>query len=384
MRILHVITSLSMGGAERSLFNLLAGLGANADHEVVSLLDDGAYGDKVRELGIPVQALGLRRGLPGPSAVARIRALVRRSNPDLIQGWMYHGNLASYLAGRLAPGVPEVVWNVRHSLYGLKKERPMTRHVIRVNRLLSQRVTAIVYNSHLSRQQHEAFGFAGTHGKVIPNGINVNQFRPVPDRAARTREELGIAVGTPLIAHVARFHPMKNHAGFLRAAVYVVERMPDVHMLLVGRDVTFDNSVLSSLVPDSLRSRFHLMGERVDVQDLMQVATVFCQSSLWGEAFPNVLGEAMACQVPCVATDVGDSAAIVGDTGIVVTPGNSNALADALVEMLAKSDAERLTLGQAARRRVEDYYALPKIVEQYAEFYRDLMTASRGAEGQIL
>jgi glycosyltransferase involved in cell wall biosynthesis len=297
--------------------------------------------------------------------------LVKKLRPDVIQGWMYHGNFAANVAGWLAPGRPIVAWNVRQSLYSLAEEKLLTSHVIKANRRLSARADAIVYNSHLSRRQHEAFGFSPDRGRVIPNGFDLEQFRPAVDRGGDLRRELGIPAGARLIGHVARFHPMKDHAGFVRAAVSVAQLFEDVQVMLAGWEVTENNEALSCLVPDVLRNRFHFLGEREDVATLMQAMDIFCQSS-WSEAFPNVLGEAMACQTPCVATDVGDSAVVVADTGIVVPPRNGDAMVAGLLAMLSKSEAERRALGRAARARVEANYALPRIVAQYANLYEQL------------
>ncbi|MEX0382536.1 glycosyltransferase [Spiribacter sp. 1M153] len=370
--ILHVITGLSTGGAERALFNVLSGGLANRFHSsVVSLRDEGRIGPRIRELGIPVHSLGMRAGMPTPGAIARLRRVISATGPDMIQGWMYHGNLGASLAACLAPGSPAIAWNVRHSLYELQAEKFLTRQVIRANRLLSRRVDSIIYNSRLSRGQHELFGFDDAPGVVIPNGFDLARLAANPEASTAVRAELGIPSDSLVVGHVARFNPMKDHASFLRAAVRVSQTNPTARFLLVGREVSPENPELAGIVPPGLLERFAFAGERRDVDRLMQAMDVFCLSS-WSEAFPNVLGEAMACGVPCVATDVGDSRDIVGDSGLMVPPRDSEALADALVSLLAKEPAERLALGQAARRSIEQRYALPRMVERYAELYRGI------------
>lgn len=372
MRILHVITGLSTGGAERALFNVLAGgLGKAADVAVVSLRDEGTFGPRIRKLGVPVYSLGIMTGVPGLGAIARLRALLRELQPDVIQGWMYHGNLAASVASRLLPVRPAVAWNIRQSLYSLEGEKRLTRQVIRANRWLSTRADAIVYNSRLSRQQHEGFGFAGNRSRVIPNGFDLAAFRPNCEAGIATRRTLSLSEDVLVVGHVARFHPMKDHATFLRAAVQVAAEEPRARFLLVGREVNLGNPALAGIVPLDLMGRFTFLEERHDVPTLMQAMDVFCQSS-WSEAFPNVLGEAMASAVPAVATDVGDSADIVGDTGIVVPPSDSAALARGVMAMLKKPDSERRALGRAARGRIEANYALPQIVDLYRDLYEAL------------
>jgi glycosyltransferase involved in cell wall biosynthesis len=374
MKVLHIITSLSTGGAEHALYNVLSGgLAKSGQAVVVSLRDEGTYGQHLIGLGVPVYTLEIRRGLPGLKAITLLRRLVREFQPDVIQGWMYHGNLAASLAGRMAPGYPAVAWNVRHSLYSLADEKFLTQQVIRMNQRLSSRVDAILYNSHISRKQHEVFGFAQARGRVISNGFDVDVIHPSSTTRGSTLCAMSIPKSAQVIGHVARFHPMKDHATFLKAAVQVAIKLPQVRFLVVGRGVDLVNPALVGIVPTHLVDRFHFLGERDDVPVLMQAMDVLCTSSAWGEAFPNVLGEAMATGIPCVATDVGDSSVIIGDTGIVVPPSDSQALAQGLLAMLSKTGDERQALGSAARQRVVANYTLPTIVNEYKELYAALM-----------
>lgn len=373
MNLLHIITGLGTGGAERALTALLAGgLAGRFECAVLSLADEGTMGTHIQALGVPVYTLGMRAGMPGPGALWRLRHHLRALRPDVIQGWMYHGNLASSLAARLAPGRPGLVWNVRQSLYDLCNEKRLTQQVIRANRMLSRHPSALIYNSRLSREQHERFGFNARRGVVIPNGFDLSRLRPDSEVGATVRREFRVEPQALIVGHVARFHPMKDHVGFLRAAVDVARRVPQARFLLVGREVSPDNPALAGIIPADLLSRFIFTGEQRDVTRLMQTMDVLCSSS-WSEAFPNVLGEAMACGVPCVATDIGDSASIVGETGLVVPPSDSTELAKALTVMLEKSSSERFALGLEARRRVHEEYSLDNIVDRYSELYKTVV-----------
>ncbi len=372
MRILHIITGLSTGGAERALYNLLSGgLSQRFDCAVLSLGGEGKFGALIRDLGVPVETLQMQAGLPVLSSIYRLRQQVRLFRPDIIQGWMYHGNLAASLAVWMAQGHPALVWNVRHCLYSLSSEKRLTRKVIRANRATSSCSQTIIYNSQLSREQHESFGFVRERGMVIPNGFDLDCQKPDLSTGEVVRRELGLPAKALVIGHVARYHPMKDHANFLRAAVDMARCVPGVRFLLVGREVTPDNPVLAGIVPRELMARFTFAGERDDVYRLMSSMDVFCVSS-WSEAFPNVLGEAMACGVPCVTTDVGDSAAIVGETGLVVPPSDSSALAQALTDMAEKSSGQRRALGGAARDRIAVHYSLESIAVRYAQLYEGL------------
>ena len=140
---------------------------------VISLMDEGTIGSQIKELEVPVTIMNMPHGRPTFKGITKLRKVVRKFQPDIIQGWMYHGNLAASLSCALTPGCPALAWNIRHSLYDLEHEKPMTRQVIRANRFFSSAADVLLYNSHLSRPQHEGFGFASVNGQVIPNGIEV-------------------------------------------------------------------------------------------------------------------------------------------------------------------------------------------------------------------
>jgi glycosyltransferase involved in cell wall biosynthesis len=178
---------------------------------------------------------------------------------------------------------------------------------------------------------------------------------------------------------IARFDPQKNHAGFLKAAGALHRRMPQVHFVMAGKRVDSDNTALmQSITAADLGANVHLLGLRDDMPKLMAALDVLASSSVYGEGFPNVLGEAMACGVPCVVTDVGDSIGIVGNTGRGVAPDDMQGLASALEELLTLPPSERAALGRRARERVATHFEIGKVVQQYQEFY-ELLLADAGA-----
>jgi len=378
LKVVHVITGLATGGAERALYNLLqGGLNTGFSNHVISLSDAGTMGSQIEALGVPVATLGMQGGRPSLAGLLKLRAVIKALHPDLIQGWMYHGNLAATLARSMSSERPALVWNIRQSLYQIGNEKLLTRQVIRANRLFSESPDALLYNSQLSRYQHEVFGFVANAGQVIPNGIDLQRFSFSEVARQRVRTELAIPTEALVVGHVARLHPMKDHANFLQAAQTIALHYPNAHFILSGRDVCLDNANLKQKIPTSLQNRFHLLGERSDVADLMNAMDVLTLCSAWGEGFPNVLGEAMAVGVPCVATDVGDSALVIGDCGVVIAPRDKTALASGIESLLALPVTERRLLGQRARRRIEDKFTLGAIVEQYAALYKTIILGKR-------
>jgi glycosyltransferase involved in cell wall biosynthesis len=379
LKIIHIISSLSTGGAERALFNLLqGGLAEKFECHVVSLGDGGTIGPLIERLGVPVTTLNMGAGQLSLSALLNLRRVVREYQPDIIQGWMYHGNLAAVAARYLVRRRAIVGWNVRHSLYDLSLEKPMTQKVIRTGRFLSASVDSLLYNSNISRLQHEDFGFSRDSGQVIPNGINVEQFSRSSGSRDQQRAFLGIPTEAKVVGHIARFHPMKDHAAFLRAAVDLACQYPETHFLLIGREVSIENKPFQQLIPAQVRNRFHLLGERSDIPELMSAMDIFCLSSAWGEGFPNVIGEAMATGLPCVATDVGDSAIVIGDTGVVVARQIGKALAAGIESLLTMRPDDRHRLGSSARARIKENYELGAIVRQYVALYEEIVRRKRG------
>jgi glycosyltransferase involved in cell wall biosynthesis len=373
LSIVHLISGLSTGGAERALYNLLrGGLTKRFDCSVISLRDKGSYGDRIDALGVPVNTLEMHRTKGLFTAAFRLRGIISRLRPQIVQGWMYHGNLAATFASYISSYRTAVVWNIRHSLYDISAEKKSMQYVIRGNKTFSSRANAIIYNSSMSKIQHESYGFAKCDGRVIPNGFDLRELAFNKEIRHGVRSRLGIGAREFVIGHVARFHPMKDHAGFLRSAVLLAQRDRSVCFLLLGRDVNLANPALAGIVPPEFENRFIALGERTDAYEVMQAMDILCCSSAWGEAFPNVLGEAMALGIPCVATDVGDSAEIIGNTGRIVPPSDVEALANSMLEMLAMSQEQRMLLGSSARSRVETKYDLSDIVTQYGELYKTL------------
>ena len=372
IKIIHIITGLNTGGAERALYNLLASdFGSKYDCSVISLIDEGTYGIKIRALGIPVHVINMRADFCIFNSIILLRNVIKKIAPDIIQGWMYHGNLAATLARYFCDGVV-IAWNVRHSLYELKTENFTTRQIIKANRLLSGKADAIFYNSRVSQFQHESFGFDSKHSIYNPNGFDTNILKPSLEKKGAVRSKLGISDEDTVIGHVARYHPMKDHASFIKAAIMVMLERPDVVVLMIGRGVRAGTSFLLSDLPETLISRFYFLGERSDVYDLMQSMDGFCLSSAWGEGFPNVLGEAMSMSVPCITTDIADSSEVVGETGIVVPPCEPKKLAEAIFTFLNLSSSEKFALGQAARQRIEEKYLMQINIECYEAAYEKL------------
>ena len=367
MKIIHIITDLDTGGAEIMLHKLLSSLHDEAlNSSVVSLMGRGKITGRIEALGIKVETLEMEKGaLPSWQTINRLKQFIRDFNPDIIQGWMYHGNIAATMAVFLLDPMHRKVklfWNVRQTLYDVHNEKTQTRWLINLGRWLSYLPYSIIYNSNLSAEQHCNAGYSSKKTEIIPNGFDLQQFRPDQNRRQQLRKELGFSNKALLIGHISRLHPMKDHATFLRAIDRVTEYISicsdkEVLFLLVGHGVTSDFSKNPAI---------HFLGERSDIPRIMSTLDVVVSSSAWGEGFPNVIGEAMASGVPCVVTDVGDSAHIVGKYGLVCSVGDDQCMAESIMQLVENLEG-RKAMGKQARQRIKDNYSMDKIKNQYLE-----------------
>jgi len=341
---------------------------------VISLVDRGALRERIEGLGIAVYTTGMKPGLPSPLGLWRLVRLMRRLKPDLVLGWMYHSCLAAQLANFFLPQRAPVLWSIHYSISSLASEKRLTAAVIRVCALLSKLAAHIIFVSQASQAQHKPLGYCLDKSCVIPNGINVAEFVPSGESRRSVRSELGLAEDALLIGLMGRYHPMKDHANFLKAAALISKRYPETHFLLIGRGVDDENPVLRRQIQATgLGRQTHLWGERNDMPRLAAALDVFSLSSAFGESFPNVIGEAMACEVSSVVTDVGDAAWIVGDAGRVVSPRDPRALADAWQEMIDIGPAGRTALGRAGRGRVIERFTLESVVARYDALYETVL-----------
>jgi glycosyltransferase involved in cell wall biosynthesis len=374
IKLCLIITDLNIGGAETMLLKLLQGLDRQRFSPVViSLTTQGVIGPRLVALGIPVTALNMRTGRPSPWHFWALVRQLRKSAPDVVHTWMYHADLLGGLAARLA-GVWALAWGIRHSNLDPEHNKRSTLLVVKACALLSRWVPRRVLTcSERARTIHVAAGYCADKMVYVANGFDLTRF--VPDAAARAalRAELGLDAGTPLVGLVARDDPQKNHLGFVQAAAQVHAALPQCHFVLAGQGIDASHQILGEAIAHAgLQRRFHLLGRRDDVPRLMASLDVLASPS-HGEAFPNVLGEAMACGVPCVVTDVGDSAEIVGDTGWVVAADDMDAMARDLLTVLQMPAEQRRALGGTARARVQAHYELGDVTRRYEDFYNSLL-----------
>jgi len=373
LRVVHLITELNTGGAEQMLCKVATRMNRTRFRcVVVSMSDRGTLGEKISEHGIPVFHLGMAPGRPGVGGLLKLCSLLRKGRAHILQTWLYHADLAGILAGKMT-GVPRVIWGIRCSDMDLKNYRFLSTLTVRLGAFLSPLADAIVVNSEEGKRVHQGMGYHARRMCVIPNGFDTRSFHPDPEARDGLRRELGLDREAFLIGLVARFDPMKDHGTFLRAASILCSRRENVHFALVGKGMLPGNRQIAGWLGAGLQGRVHLLGPREDMPRLTAALDIAVNSSAYGEGFSNSIGEAMACGVPCVVTDVGDARRIVGDTGIVVAPGDPEAMADAWGRLLGMGGDRRGRLGEKARDRIEESFSIDRVVSRFEQLYETLV-----------
>lgn len=364
-RVAFVVSGLGAGGAEHMLYKLVEAARSRSTHMmVVSLRDEGMFGERIRAAGAEVVCCHLNR----PAGLFRLFtaiAALRAFRPTVIQGWMYHGNLLASLLYRLVPGRPKLFWSIRQTLYSIETEPPPLRKIIRLLAWMSGRVRAVIYNSSLSARHHQAVGIRSRADLIIPNGFDLSRYRPDPGRRKALRERFGIG-DELLVGLVARVHPMKDHAGFAAAAALVSKAIPGARFVIAGEG-TDKPEIRALLEARGIFGKTICMGRVTHTEELYPALDLLVLSSAWGEGWPNVVGEAMACGVVAVGTDVGETGNVIGDTGFVVEASNAPALAAACMRVLQKPAETRMVLGSVARKRIRSHFDIHAVFERYAQ-----------------
>jgi len=374
--IVHVISGLGDGGAEAVLYRLCVNENTMA-HRVISLTNDGKYGDLLRDHGIEVVALEMPRGRITISGIFRLWWLLIRARPAAVQTWMYHADLVGGVLARMAR-VPEVYWGIRHTGLEINDVKRSTIYVAKICARLSCWIpSVIVCCAEKAKEVHRKFGYCSEKLRVIPNGYDAATF--LPNDAGRDLLRKTWSVGNfPLIGMVGRFDPLKDHRNLFEALSILKKKEINFRCILVGRDVNYENDKISGWIKEfGLSNDIVLLGQRSDIPEVMAALDIHILSSS-SEAFPNVVAEAMISGTPCVTTDVGDAALIVGETGWVVPPSDTNALASGIADALEafKNKKEWELRCQLAQRRIRDNFSLEKMISRYRNLWNREWSAS--------
>ena len=373
IKIMHLITGLGVGGAEAMLIKLLSNMDRGRyENVVVSMTGLGTTGLQIRDLGFSVYSLEMKRGIPSPRGILELYQLIRHEKPSILHTWMYHANLLGWIVAKISFKLP-IIWGIRCSVKNYRDYSLLTLITAKIGAILSCWTDIILINSHIGYKKHIEIGYSKKRMKIIPNGFDPDALPSGENFREKLRMDLGLPLKTILIGMVARYHREKGHLNFLKAAVHLAATDLKAAFVMVGKDVDENNKLFSSFIKEySLSGRIFLLGERDDVPAIYAGLDIVTSAS-HGEGFPNVVGEAMAAGIPCVVTDAGDSAKIVGETGFVVPVNDPIALSSAWRKLIEMGEGRRIKLGKAARKRIEDNYSIKKITNDFEDIYMEVV-----------
>lgn len=371
MRILHIITGLNNGGAEAVLYRLVTNDNQNI-HQVIALMDKGLYGERLTNSGIPVYALNMPKSWMTIKGIVQLFHLMRSIKPDVVQTWMYHADLLGGIVARFA-GVKIVVWGIRGP-FDRRRTKLSTKITIYLCALFSRFIPrVIVSNSVHAAKVHVKTGYSSHKLVNIPNGYLFEQFQPDETARDMVLHEFNLKRDVVLLGMVARFDPYKDHENLFAALLAIAQRGRQAICLLVGSGMNNSNEYVVQLVRKyGIEAMVKLIGPLDDIPKIMSALNLHVLSSA-AESFPNVLAEAMACGTPCVTTDVGDAALIIGDTGWIVPRSDPIALADAIIGAMEemknydKWNARRV----ACRKHIIENYSLETMIKKYNRVWND-------------
>ncbi len=369
--VLHVITGLAVGGAEMALYRLIRQFDGSAyAHTVVALTPGGGMYPRFTEAGIGLVVLDVRRS-PFLHMLRLVR-LIRTLRPDIVQTWLYHADFLGGLAARLA-GNRNVIWGIRTTDVngGCARSTTLLRQACA---WLSRRVPhTIVCVAEAARRSHCAVGYDAGRMVVVANGFDLAALGAGHAQRDALRAACGFASGDVVLGTLGRFNLDKDHANFVAAAARLAGLHPRLRFLMVGKDLDSGNTELMGWIAAAgLVGRFVLLGERADVAACLSAMDIFCLSSRT-EAFPNVVGEAMAMGLPCVATDVGDVGILMGDTGVIVPRSDPEALAVGVAGLVARGPAYCTQMGNRARERIHAVFTMDGVRRRFESIYENVV-----------
>ncbi|OGB22469.1 MAG: glycosyl transferase [Burkholderiales bacterium RIFCSPLOWO2_02_FULL_57_36] len=373
--VLHVISGLEVGGAEMALYRLiLQSRGSAYTHTVIALTPEGGMYERFCAAGIELIVLDFRRA--PISQFLLLYRLMRKIRPDIVQTWLYHADMLGGLAARMA-GNRNVIWGIRAT----DVDGGCARSTVLVRRLCASTSRwmphTIVCVAEAARRAHALAGYDAARMVVVANGFDLSCLTATQDQRALLRTQCGFSAEDMVVGTLGRFNADKDHANFVLAAGQLARRHDRLYFLMVGTNLDSDNQDLMRWIAETgYPNRFVLLGERADVPVCLAAMDIFCLSSRT-EAFPNAVGEAMAMELPCVSTDVGDVAVLMAGTGVLVPKANPGALAQGVAGLLAMGGDTRRQLGRRAKARIHAEFTMERTRKRFEGIYENVTAGSK-------
>ncbi|MES3016270.1 MAG: glycosyltransferase [Bacteroidota bacterium] len=370
--ILHIITGLEDGGAEAVLYRLITN-DSSCKHTVISLMGPGKYGPLLAQKGFTVYSLNMRKGHVTRTGLTFIWECLQNNKYDILQTWMYHADLVGGIIGRFA-GITQIYWCIHNSTLVRGQTHWKTLMVTKLCAALSYVVPKkIISCAQRAIEANVSQGYAASKFCLVPNGYDLSLFKPDIFKRKTLREKWQIGDSAFLIGIVARFDPQKDILNLIKALGLVKKRGIDFHLMMVGVGMESSNEELRGWINSSeIEERVILLGQQDNIPEIMNGLDLLTLSSKYGEAFPNVLCEAMACGTPCIATNVGDVSVIISDYGWVVPPESPDLLANAIIQASDEWKDQLLWASkkEEARRHIEENFSIQTMVASYHKVWK--------------
>jgi len=368
-KIVHIISGLQVGGAERSLYNICnSSLNDSFKQYIICLGNRGYYSQKIEEIGLEIYHVNFS-SWHFVKSVTKFIIILKKISPDIIQGWMNHGNFTSILALLILNFKPIIYWNIRQSFYKNKNDLFYTKFLFLFNILFSRIPKKIIINSNISKIQLQNFGFNIDSFKFIPNGFDPNYW--VRDLSFRElkRENLGIENLDFVIGYVGRYHPMKNIILLLKAFEIISINFPNSKLVIIGHKEDDFNKFEKQIFDKIPNNQIILLNQMYDINKYYSLFDLFTLCSV-SEGFPNVLGEAMSCELCCISTNVGEAPALLQDVGFIIPVDDLDALVSKMTNCIENLEMTK-NMGILARNKIVKTYSLQNTVNQYINLYTD-------------
>jgi glycosyltransferase involved in cell wall biosynthesis len=373
-RVVLLIRSLNCGGAERQLVELAKALVRNSiEVTVVTFYEGGPIWDELhRSRSVALRSLSKRGRWDNLRTFTMLTGFLRKYQPAILHSYLVEPSIVGLIAGRWA-GVPAIVWGVRASNMDYGEYEFLNGLTFRCARSLSRFVDLIIANSEAGKNYHLERGYRPKRFRAIANGIDTDWFRPSADSRRLQRMHWAVRDDEVLVGIAARFDPMKDHVTFLNALAKAVVAQRGLRIAIVGDGLETVRARLLVHAQEVGLTSIIWAGELADMNHVYPAFDIICSSSAFGEGFSNSIAEAMSSEVTCVVTDVGDSARIVGEAGIVVPPKDPDALASAVIQLARLRPEERAARGRSARRRVIELFGIPSMTARTIAAYQELL-----------
>ena len=364
MKVVHIITGLGDGGAEHALFKICK-YDVSNKHFVISLKGPGKYFSLLNKLGIKVYCLNVN--FFSIIKFISLIKLLRFLKPDIVQTWLVHADFIGGIAARLA-GIKNILWNIRYSNIEMGKAKLTTVIIIKILSVLSYLIPKFIITvSKKAKKIYEKIGYNKKIIKFIPNGYDLSILKINKHQKIKFKKKIKIKKNIPLIGKVARYDPQKDHLNFLDALSLIRSKNINFFCVLIGFNIDKKNiNLISDIKRLKLTKHVKLLGQNDNISEVMNGLDLHILSSSYGEGFPNVVAESMACGTPCVVTDVGDSALVVGKTGWIVPPKNPAKLAKAVENaLLEKGRNKGKKRCKKARLRIKQNFSIGNMIKLY-------------------